>query len=98
MKTLYFSDVTNQTYNTKEDCVKAEAEFLKAKAEKEAKSKKRADASKDVEKAILEAKKAQKVAEDKLTAFCKEFGPYHASFSTDDAADLVDRFFTHWFF
>ena len=101
----YFSELTNQCYDTMAECQKAEAirqkEIEDAKREEEArkqkereKSMKRAEDAKKVEtarKAMVEAERAYK---DELTKFCKTYGSYHTTVeSFDDLPHLFSMFF-----
>ena len=97
----FFSELTNQCYDTVAECQKAEAikqkEIEEAKRAEEvrkqkeqAKNAERAEAAKRVEaarKAMVEAENAYK---DELTSFCKAYGTYHA---TIDLPHLFSMFF-----
>lgn len=97
----FFSELTNQCYDTVAECQKAEAikqkeieEARRAeevrKQKEQAKNAERAEAAKRVEaarKAMVEAENAYK---DELTSFCKTYGTYHA---TIDLPHLFSMFF-----
>ena len=97
----FFSELTNQCYDTVAECQKAEAikqkEIEEAKRAEEVRKQKekeknaaRAEAAKRVEaarKAMVEAENAYK---DELTLFCKTYGTYHA---TIDLPHLFSMFF-----
>ena len=97
----FFSELTNQCYDTVAECQKAEAikqkEIEEAKRAEEvrkqkeqAKNAERAEAAKRVEaarKAMVEAENAYK---DELTSFYKTYGTYH---STIDLPHLFSMFF-----
>ena len=93
----FYSEKLNKVFDTEQACVEAESAHDKAIAEAEAKKKalveERATRAKEVEdlyKAAVEAKKAKK---EKLRAFLKDYGSFHATFKN------VDPFFSllDWF-
>lgn len=77
----FYSEVLKEMFDTAEACATAEAEHAKAKAEKEALAKAKAEERKARAKEVEEAYNAKVAAEkqfkEKLSAFCKDFGPYH---------------------
>ena len=101
----YFSELTNQCYDTIAECQKAEetkkkeieearrAEEVRKQKEKTRNAEK-AEAIKRVEtarKAMVEAERAYK---DELTSFCKTYGSYHTTVdSFDDLPHLFSMFF-----
>lgn len=103
----YFSDVTNKVYDTVEELNNEETKIIEARkaqevavAEKKAQREARA---KEVEEAIKVALDAQKVANDKLQAFCKDYGTFHTSLKNADTIlglnDPFRNFFkTFWGF
>lgn len=106
------SEKTNKYYDTVEDCIAAEKEFddaVKAEEEKRALlAAARKDRANEVEqayqriqeikqKATEDLKKARKEYEEKLTAFCKDYGQFHMTLKTGidnpfDAFDIFDWF------
>ena len=101
----YFSELTNQCYDTIAECQKAEEtkkkEIEEARRAEEVRKQKektrnaeRAEAMKKVEtarKAMVEAERAYK---DELTSFCKTYGSYHTTVdSFDDLPHLFSMFF-----
>lgn len=93
----FYSEKLNKLFDTQELCAQAEDAHEKAIAEEEAKKKalteERATRAKEVEdlyKAAIEAKKAY---DEKLRAFLKDYGSFHATFKN------VDPFFSllDWF-
>lgn len=93
----FYSEKLNKVYDTEQACVEAESAHDKAIAEAEAKKnalvEERATRAKEVEdfyKAAVEAKKAY---DEKLRAFLKDYGSFHATFKN------VDPFFSllDWF-
>lgn len=97
----YYSEVTQETYDTAEACEKAEKGFkqlgLKEKLEKERESYERKAAAKRVEDARIAMQKAQKTYRDELKAFISKYKTYH--YSSSDVEDypatysLFDFFF-----
>lgn len=82
----FYSEVTKKYYDSEADCKKAENEVSLKKSERKA----RAD---EVEKAMKEAKDANKKAQKLLADFCKDYGTfYHSSTKTDDVFDPFDWF------
>ena len=97
MKTRYWNEYTNEVFDTEEEALASEKEYLKVqeerkKAEQEriaAKKKKdseRAARAKEVQEALAVAVKARKEYQNKLSAFCKDYGAFH--FSTKDIEEL----------
>lgn len=103
----YISDVTGKVYETVEALEKDEkcvaekkAAEEKALAEKKANREARA---KEVDEALRASVEAQKVATEKLNAFCKDYGVFHTSIENADVIlgnmNPFDRFFrTFWGF
>lgn len=97
MKVRYWNEYTNEVFDTKEEAEKSEKKYLaeqeaKKKAEEErlaAKKKKeseRADRAKEVTEALHKAINARREYQEKLAAFCKDYGAFH--FSTKDLDDI----------
>ena len=98
MKTVYFSEKLNKHFDSEEECLKAEqAEEKKFELEK-AKKEERAKAAKEVEDAFKAVEDAKKKAYDLLEEFCKKYGPFHTSYSSEDinpfrsVFDIFDNF------
>lgn len=103
----YLSEVTNKAYDTIEELNTEEEKVLSvrkaheaAEAEKKAKREARA---KEVEDALKAALDAQKDANEKLQAFCKDYGTFHTSLKDADMVlgnyDPFRNFFkTFWGF
>lgn len=103
----YFSDVTNKVYDTVEELNNEETKIIEARKAQEAavaeKKAQREARAKEVEEAIKVALDAQKVANDKLQAFCKDYGTFHTSLKNADTIlglnDPFRNFFkTFWGF
>lgn len=106
------SEKTNKYYDTVDECIAAEKEYDEAVAAEKKRQEELVTARKaradEVEKAfqnLVEVKKAaaQAVADakkeynDKLNAFCKDYGQFHMSIKTGldnpfDAFDILDWF------
>lgn len=89
----YFSEITKKTYDTEEDCLKAEAELTAEKEERKL-------AAKEVDEAENEFYKARKVYLDKLDEFCKKYGAYHKTISSNNLnnfKEIFDDKFNTWY-
>lgn len=87
----YFSSETKKYYDTIEEANKAEAALVEQKAAEKAKNEQRAERAKEVEKAFADANAACKAAREKLAAFNKDYGAYHATIK-DAPYSLIDIF------
>ena len=94
----YYSETLQKTFDTKEECLKAEQEFEeKHKAELQVKEE-RAAARKEVEQLYKEANEARKKADEALTAFLKKYKHYHSTITTaPNTKTIFDAFFDSWF-
>ena len=87
----YYSQITKDLYDTKEDLVKAEVEATKAKSD-------RAEKAKEVTQLLKEANEAQKKANTALKEFIKEYGSFKTTIKDDDMEvkynfwDIFDKF------
>lgn len=88
----YYSEITKNLYDTKEDLVKAEVEATKAKTD-------RAERAKEVTEALKKANEATKVANKLLSDFVKDYGSFKTTIKDDDVNaksdfwDIWDRLF-----
>lgn len=89
----YYSDITNKLYDSMDDLEKAEKKTIAEREEKKAKEQKKADERKaraqevdDLRKTYVDARKAYTEA---LENFCKDYGTYHTSISTDNLFDFL---------
>lgn len=87
----YYSEMLNKLFDTQAALCEAEkakkdAEVAKEKAEREKKAA-RAARAKEVEEALKAANDAQAKAVKLLKAFTKDYGYYHASYSTKEAEE-----------
>ena len=82
----YYSELTKQLYDTKEDLTKAEVEMTKSKSE-------RAERAKEVTEALKVATEATKKANDLLKQFINDYGSFKTTFKEEDC-DLRDPFWT----
>ena len=100
----YFSDVTNRVYETVEQLNEAENKILAERKQKELDAQKKKEArevrAKEVDAAIKAAVEAQKIATDKLNAFCKDYGVFHTSVENANALlgnmNPFDNFFRNF--
>ena len=100
----YFSDVTNKVYETVEQLNEAENKILAERKQKELDVQKKKEArearAKEVDAAIKAAVEAQKIATDKLNAFCKDYGVFHTSVENANALlgnmNPFDNFFRNF--
>ena len=83
----YFSEITKELYDSKEDLIKAEVKATKAKSDREVKAK-------EVEKLIKEATEATKKANKALSDFVKEYGSFKTTIKDTPASfwDVLDNF------
>ena len=108
MALKYYSDKTNQFYNTPEEANRAEFELKEkenrekiqkereaalAKQKKEQALAERKEAAEKVEKARKTYLEAQKEYRTALELFCKKYGTYH--YSTNSADEIPSLF--DWF-
>ncbi len=77
-----YSEKTKKRYDTVEECVKAEEEFDKAVAEEKEKKERLANERKERAK---EVEDAFKNANDLLNKFIKDYGSFHATYTSDNS-------------
>jgi hypothetical protein len=77
MKTLYYSETLDKSFETEEECLQAEKENSEKLALVKAEKEERKLAAKEVEKAFEEANDAYKAAREKMNAFVERWGSYH---------------------
>ena len=84
----YLSEVTKKVYDTVDELNAEEEKVLTARKERELaeaeKKAKREERAKEVEEALKFALEAQKEANEKLDAFCKDYGTFHTSLKNAD--------------
>lgn len=84
----YYSEKLNRLYDTEADLTKAEMAAAKAEAEKIAKEKAatehRAERAKEVTEALKAATAAKEKANKLMTAFVKDYGSFHTSYTLKD--------------
>lgn len=73
----YYSELTKQLYDTKEDLQKAEVEITKSKAD-------RAERAKEVTEAIKAANEANRKANKLLEKFVKDYGSFKTTIKDED--------------
>ena len=73
----YYSELTKDLYDSKEDLIAAEAELTKAKAD-------RAERAKEVTDAIKLANEKTKEANELLREFVKDYGSFKTTIKDDD--------------
>ena len=86
----YYSEITKNLYDSKEELVKAEAEVVKSKAD-------RAERAKEVNEALKAATAAQKKANELLAKFVKDYGSFKTTLKDEDVDvrsfwDIFDKF------
>lgn len=94
----YYSDVTQQFYETEKACLKAEQAHTAAARKKEEEERRKSEERKARAQEVETARKALDEARrkyDKLLAdFCKDYGSYHYSISTPTSlSDYLDTLF-----
>ena len=83
-----YSDVTKQFYENEDAARKAEDKELEARNARGAKRKQMAERVEQTRKALADAKKAH---DEALAEFCKEFGAYHYTISSDDLTKQMNQ-------
>lgn len=87
----FYSEITKNLYDTKEDLVKAEVAATKAKSD-------RAEKAKEVTELLKVASDATKKANKALSDFIKEYGSFKTTLKDEDVVtdlnfwDLFDKF------
>lgn len=88
----YFSEITKELYDSKEDLVKAEVKATKAKSD-------RAQKAKEVTELIKKAREATEAANKALNEFVKEYGSFKTTIKNENADvnfgsfwDIFDKF------
>lgn len=86
----YYSEITKQLYDSKDELVKAEVEVTKSKSQ-------RAEKAKEVTELLKKANEATKAANKALSEFVKEYGSFKTTIKDDDVSvdsfwDIFDRF------
>ena len=76
----YYSDVTKQLYESKEELIKAEVEATKAKTD-------RAERAKEVTEALKAANEASKKANKLLNEFVKDYGSFKTTIKDTDTSE-----------
>lgn len=79
----YYSEITKKTYDTEDECLEAE----KAVSDEKAERKEAAERVDELMKVYLDAKKAYY---DELDKFCKKFGSYHKTITSNDLSGIYD--------
>ena len=86
----YYSEITKQLYDSKEDLVQAEVDATKAKSD-------RAAAAKKVTELLKEAKEANRKANQALDDFIKKYGTFKTTLKADDLDKNREDIFDFWF-
>ena len=97
----YYSEMTNEVYETKEECEKVEKALVAKKQAEEEKQlalkNEREARSKEVVEAFKEAREAETKAQKLLNEFVKDYGSFHISYngksSVPSMFDILDNFF-----
>ena len=79
----YYSEITKKTYDTEDECLEAEKAVNDEKAE-------RKEAAAIVEEAMKAYLDAKKKYYEELDKFCKKFGSYHKTITSNDLNDVYD--------
>jgi hypothetical protein len=99
----YYSEMTNEVYETKEECEKVEKALVAKKQAEEEKQlalkNEREARSKEVVEAFKKAREAEAEAQKLLKEFVKDYGSFHMSYngksSVPSMFDVLNDFF--WF-
>lgn len=92
----YYSEVLKKLYDSKEECAKAEDDYIK-KVSKEAEEKKklaeeRKRRAKEVEDAYRAVIEAEKNYSKLKNAFIKDYNSFHMTFSNISTSNLLEDF------
>lgn len=112
MKQMYYSEVLNKNFETENECLDAEKAheeklaFVKAEREKKLelekqKKEERKARADEVTQAFKDADEARKHAYELMDQFCKDYGSFHTSYTSNDLVptrSLFDVFFGDHFF
>ena len=97
----YFSEITNDMYETSEECEQAEKQYEEEQKKREEeilqKSTARKAAAKEVEEAYEALVAARKAYSEKLHDFCSRYGSFHMSLSPENIGDWLRNLFVDWF-
>ena len=99
----YYSEMTNEVYETKEECEKVEKALVAKKQAEEEKQlalkNEREARSKEVVEAFKKAREAEAEAQKLLKEFVKDYGSFHMSYNGKSSVlsmfDVLNDFF--WF-
>ena len=97
-KHYYYSEILKKQFDTKEECLKAEAEFEEKHKEELQAKEERKKAAAEVEQLYKEANEARKKADDALKAFLEKYKYFHSTTTNVPARSLFDTFFDNWLF
>ena len=110
MKTHFINEYTHEVFETEAEAMASEKKYLEAeearkraaeaaRALEEKKKSERAERAKEVQEALKRAIATRKDYQEKLVAFCKDYGSFHFStsdiegFDPQDIFELIDEWF-----
>lgn len=95
------SEKTGKSYSTVDECLAAEKDYeieLQKKVEAEkAKAETRAARAKEVTDALKTLTDARKAYQEKVAAFCKDFGSFHCTLTSKDIPNTFSEVFENLF-
>jgi len=96
----YYSEILNRAFDSEKECLKAEKEHeenvIAQKKIAETAAKQRKARAQEVEDALLKVQEAKENYMKVLQAFCKDYGAFHYSWTSDKVKpSLLD--FLNWF-
>lgn len=93
----YYSEVLKKTFDSEDECLKAEEDYRVKTEEAEKKKAELSNArkarAKEVSDARVEMQNAKQKYTDLLIAFIKDYGSYHMTFSNGDKTEAIDYLF-----
>lgn len=99
MRTVYYSDDLNKSFETEEECLQAEKENEEKLALVKVEKEERKQAAEEVKKAFEAANDAYKEAQKKMNDFVEKYGSFHLTLhDAAPVANLWEDFFAPFHF
>ena len=98
MKKLFYSEELDKSFDSEEECLKAEKENSEKLAVVKAEKEERKQAAEEVKKAFEDADAAYKAAQEKMNNFIEKYGSYHLTLKDSHLPmpNLFDFFVDPW--
>lgn len=92
----YYSEILKKAFDSEKECLAAEEEYEHsievAKRKKEELAKERKARAQEVEAALKEVQAAREKYDKLLTAFCKDYGAFHYSWTSENVSPSIFDF------